>query len=87
MLDNIEYRDDFIEGSSTSELSDIPEEVEEEVLEEAKNQGPPPSKLSPQLLNGHTPLSKVRHIACEPSVHFLLMHYGTKNLLVDVVWW
>lgn len=58
MLDNIEYGDDFIEGSSTSELSDIPEEVEEEVLEEATDQGPPPSKLSPQLLNGHTPLSK-----------------------------
>ncbi|XP_065934810.1 RIMS-binding protein 2 isoform X12 [Magallana gigas] len=58
VLDNIEYGDDFIEGSSTSELSDIPEEVEEEVLEEATDQGPPPSKLSPQLLNGHTPLSK-----------------------------
>ncbi|XP_078338451.1 peripheral-type benzodiazepine receptor-associated protein 1-like isoform X7 [Crassostrea virginica] len=56
VLDNIEYEDDFIEGSSTSELSDIPEEVEEEFSEEA-SQGPP-TKLSPQLLNGHAPPSK-----------------------------
>ncbi|XP_062590789.1 peripheral-type benzodiazepine receptor-associated protein 1-like isoform X4 [Saccostrea cucullata] len=56
VLDNIEYEDDFIEGSSTSELSDIPEEVEEEFSEEVP-QGPP-TKLSPQLLNGHASLGK-----------------------------
>lgn len=76
MLDNIEYEDDFIEGSSTSELSDIPEEVEEEFSEEA-SQGPP-TKLSPQLLNGHAPPSKVRHLECEPSAPMILMNHGKK---------
>ncbi|XP_055995599.1 peripheral-type benzodiazepine receptor-associated protein 1-like isoform X7 [Ostrea edulis] len=56
VLDNIEYEDDFIEASSTSELSDIPEEVEEEFSEEVPKG--PPTKMSLQLLNGHASLSK-----------------------------
>jgi hypothetical protein len=74
VLDNIEYEDDFIEASSTSELSDIPEEVEEEFSEEVPKG--PPTKISPQLLNGHASLSKVRHTECEPSAPLLLMHHG-----------
>ena len=59
MIDNIDYEDDFVETSSSSELSDIPEEVEEENEDASTNQISPHGKLSPSLVNGHTSPSKV----------------------------
>ncbi|KAK3083880.1 hypothetical protein FSP39_004557 [Pinctada imbricata] len=58
MIDNIEYEEDFVETSSSSELSDIPEEVEEENDDQLTNRISPSGKLSPSLVNGHISPSK-----------------------------